>query len=236
MFQLSEARALLSAVNLRAEMHGEERAPAADLHFKLSMPVAALAQLDPKLPAAFYMRSDEPADLATDPNALTAFKFGTHFDSIPWILAKPATVNATVHFGVSGWQDVVLPDAKLDKIAIEFLQQGVVRVSFKVSGYPTQDEKGRLSEWIQKEMCISVEPVTEAQGDLLDQQNGKGKGDKEKDTPPTAPANVAKPQAQPADGKWPFPGDKKRRPPTSREAKAAAEAAFAGGDGGVQVD
>lgn len=228
MLHLSEKNALLTSVNPRSEIHGDEKKPAVDLHFSIDTTVDMLGGLSPMLPAALFQRDDAPVvDLATDREALSKYKFANRIEALSWKLPKPARCRVVVHFGVSGAQDIVLGEALVDKIRIEPHDGGTVSIGFRVqTTEPTTEQKGRLCEWIQQAVDLTVEPLAEVeQGDMV--------GDK-------GPKGEAKPQAAPKDGVWPFPGGKGDKPkkPTAAEKKAAreqAEAAFAkqfeGGEG-----
>ena len=220
MLHLNEKNALLSNVNPRSEIHGDEKKPAMDLFFNIDGSVDMLGGLSPMLPAALFQRDDAPVvDLATDRDALSKYKFANRIEALSWKLPKPARCRVVVHFGVSGQQDIVLGEALVDKIRIEPHDGGTVSIGFRVqTTEPTAEQKGRLCEWIQQAVDITVEPLAEPEQD--DMVGDKG------------PKGEAKPQAAPKDGVWPFPGGKGDKPKkqTTAEKKAAreqAEAAFA---------
>jgi hypothetical protein len=208
MLHLSEKNALLTSVNPRSEIHGDEKKPAVDLHFSIDTTVDMLGGLSPMLPASLFQRDDAPVvDLATDREALSKYKFANRIEAVSWKLPKPARCRVVVHFGVSGQQDIVLGEALVDKIRIEPHDGGTVTIGFRVqTTEPTAEQKGRLCEWIQQAVDITVEPLPEpAQEDMVGDDKPKGTA------APTPPAEKS---------------DKPKKP-TAAEKKAAREAAEA---------
>lgn len=219
MLHLSEKNALLTSVNPRSEIHGDEKKPAVDLHFSIDTTVDMLGGLSPMLPAALFQRDDAPVvDLATDRDALSKYKFANRIEALSWKLPKPARCRVVVHFGISGQQDIVLGEALVDKVRIEPHDGGTVSIGFRVqTTEPTAEQKGRLCEWIQQAVDITVEPLPEpAQGDMV--------GDE-------------KPKSEPAKAAEAPKSDKPKKPTAAekRAAREAAEAAFSkqfeGGEG-----
>lgn len=209
MLHLSEKNALLTSVNPRSEIHGDEKKPAVDLHFSIKGSATLLVGLSAMLPSALYQRDDAPVvDLATDPMSLSKYKFAGSIEALSWKLPKPARCRVVVHFGVSGAQDIVLGEALVDKIRIEPHDGGTVSIGFRVqTTEPTAEQKGRLCEWIQQAVDITVEPLPEPeQGDMVgNEQTQKPETPKAADAPK---------------------GDKPKKP-TAAEKKAAREAAEA---------
>lgn len=210
MLHLNEKNALLTSVNPRSEIHGDEKKPAVDLHFSIDTTVDMLGGLSPMLPAALFQRDDSPVvDLATDREALSKYKFANRIEALSWKLPKPARCRVVVHFGVSGQQDIVLGEALVDKIRVEPHDGGTVSIGFRVqTTEPTAEQKGRLCEWIQQAVDITVEPLPDVeQGDMV--------GDE-------------KPKSEPAKAAEPPKGDKPKKATAAekKEAREKAEAAF----------
>jgi hypothetical protein len=186
MLHLNEKNALLTSVNPRSEIHGDEKKPAVDLHFSIDGSADMLGALSPLLPSSLYQRDDAPVvDLATDREALSKYKFANRVEALSWKLPKPARCRVVVHFGVSGAQDIVLGEALVDKIRIEPHDGGTVSIGFRVqTSEATAEQKGRLCEWIQQAVDITVEPLPEpAQGDMVGDEKPKSEAPKAADAP-----------------------------------------------------
>jgi hypothetical protein len=54
MLTLEKQKAKLTSLNLRAEVHGDERVPAADIRFSFDAPNELLSEFDPALKSSFY--------------------------------------------------------------------------------------------------------------------------------------------------------------------------------------
>lgn len=60
MLTLEKQKAKLTSLNLRAEVHGDEKVPAADIRFSFDAPNELLSEFDPALKSSFYRKPDAP--------------------------------------------------------------------------------------------------------------------------------------------------------------------------------
>lgn len=78
MLQLERQKAKLTNLNPRAEKHGEEHIPAADLHFAFDAPNDVLSEFDPALKSSLYRKPDgngEQQELIDHPGYLPKLRF-----------------------------------------------------------------------------------------------------------------------------------------------------------------
>jgi hypothetical protein len=161
MFSLNEAKAKLSSLNLRAELHGEDKHPAADLGIEASVSNDILSELHPSLKSAFFKKADEAqGELIEDPSHLTALKFPNIGQPLKWDQEFQG-YETIVHFGIGGPSDVVLRDCKVDSFKIECKEGGTVGIKFRIQAHPSQEQVGKLYELIQSEIDLTLLPPEE---------------------------------------------------------------------------
>lgn len=158
MLELTRITALLANVNLRTELHGEDREPAADLKFEARVGNDILAHFHPSLKGAFYVRGTD-GDLADQgmPDALLVRRFGDQLGPLKWAM-EIVGCTLTVHYGVSERSHVVLPEATADSFSIEMQEGGQVDITFRVRTHPDAKQVAILYEAQQQKVEISLEP------------------------------------------------------------------------------
>lgn len=170
MLALNNQTAKLANLNIRAELHGDTTKVATDLKFEIKVPNTMLDEFDPALLSALYRAPDESDSQGelpvNDPNYLPKLKF-PQMGAIKWDW-KGAGYAVTVHYGVSGKQDVLMLQSEVDGFRFDCQDGGTVAISFRVAAHPQPEEIGLLSELIQSEVSITLEPPSAE--DLLKQQ------------------------------------------------------------------
>ncbi len=157
MFSLSKQKAKLTSVNPRAELHGNDTNLAADLKFEIKVSNDVLSEFDASLKSALYKTADSgQGDLIQEPGHLPALKF-PQMGPIAWG-KEFAGYEVTVHYGVSGKDDIVLADCEIDQFRFECNDGGTVGVKFRVICHPDLNDMGRLCELIQREVDITLTP------------------------------------------------------------------------------
>lgn len=161
MFSLKEQNAKLSNLNLRAELHGEEHKIACDLQFEIKVSNDVLSEFDASLKSAIYRAADAgdaPIDdmFKDQPGYLPKIKFPL-MSPFKWGYEN-AGYAVTVHLGVSGKADILMILCKVDKFRFDCQDGGTVIVCFRVIAHPEPDDIGRLSEMIQQELSITLQP------------------------------------------------------------------------------
>lgn len=159
MFSLSEQKAKLANLNIRAEIHGEDFHTAVDLKFEMKVSNDVLSEFHPDLKSSLYKKADENSgqpELIEDPGHLPSLKFPL-LAPIKWNY-EGAGYAAVLHYGVSGKDNIVMIDTEIDSFKFDCQDGGTVAVSFRVIAHPDAVSVGRLSEMIQTEVSLSLEP------------------------------------------------------------------------------
>lgn len=170
MLELTRITALLANVNLRTELHGEDREPAADLKFEARVGNDILAHFHPSLKSAFYVRGTD-GDLADQgmPDALLVRRFGDQLGPLKWAM-EIVGCTLTVHHGISEKSHVVLPGATADSFVIEAQEGGQVDITFRVRAHPDAKQVAVLYESQQRHVEISLEPPSEDQAEFGEEE------------------------------------------------------------------
>lgn len=161
-FALTEQTAFLDDANFRAEKHGGggDTRTAVDLAVTATLSNDVLSQFDPHLLASFYRLPAEGDDMLAEQEAeagrLSKLKFPKLGATLSWDLEIEGC-EVVIPFGTS---NVLLDSAKVDKFRFELMEGGSVKVKFRVQGHPGKlnHDADRLTELIQQEITISVEP------------------------------------------------------------------------------
>lgn len=161
MFEL-DTQVKLANVNPRAELHGDDPKPAFDLKIEATVPSEALIAFHPELRQMFYKKDENP-DLVDqiNPEALTVLRF-PKMGAIKWDW-EATGYSATVGYGIGGASDIELHDVKIDHFKIEPMNGGSVLVTFRIIAHPETDDIGKLCEFIQRDIDLTLtapEPTT----------------------------------------------------------------------------
>lgn len=161
MLSLSNQKAKLANLNLRAELHGEEKETAADLTIEATVSNDTLSEFHPSLKSAFYQKADEAqGELIADPGHLPATKFPNLGMPLKWEQSLEG-YQVTVHFGIGGPSDVVLDDCKVDTFRFDCKEGGSVGIKFRVQAHPSAEQIGKLSGLIQNDIELTLLPPEE---------------------------------------------------------------------------
>jgi hypothetical protein len=165
-FTLVRERCLLVNLNIRTEMHGDERQRAVDLAFEFSGANNLLSKLHPDLRAAFYKPQDTQDMLTADHMPVARFPL---LGPISWDLEIPRT-RLQLH-GETPADDVVLGGGKTNQFKLEMMDGGTVKWKFRVQ-FPNPDDQAiaGLSHFLNDTVPVSLEcrDVEEA-GDNFEQ-------------------------------------------------------------------
>ena len=170
MLSLDRITATLANVNLRTELHGEDREPAADLKFESRIGNDVLAHFHPSLKSALYVRGAD-GDLADQgmPDALLVRRFGDALGPLKWAM-EIVGCTLTVHHGISERSDVVLPDATADSFVLEVQEGGQVDITFRVRAHPVARQVAVLYEQQRESVEISLEPPSADEAEMYDEE------------------------------------------------------------------
>ena len=164
MLTLEKQKAKLASLNLRTELHGDERVPAADLKFSFDAPNELLSEFDPALKSSFYRKpdaQDAQAEMLDTPGYLPKLRF-PRIPSIKWD-AEMTGAELVVHYGTGGRSDIVLA-CDVDGFAFELKDGGTVSASFRAKAKPDDKQVAKLYGLIQAEVDISLRSA-EAEGE-----------------------------------------------------------------------
>lgn len=190
MFELATTQVKLANVNPRAELHGEDPKPAFDLKIEATLPNSVLYQFNPELVGLLYKKDENPdlVDQVSESDAFTALRF-PKMGAIKWDW-EGTGYDVTVGYGIGGASDIHLGDCKVDHFKFEPMNGGSVLITFRVIAHPETADVGKLCEFIQQNIEITVMPPEPATlGELF------AGGEQEKPVE-AAPAKKSKKQKQ----------------------------------------
>lgn len=158
MFELTNQQVRLANVNLRAELHGEDPKPAADLKIEAKLSNDALAQFHPTLKHFLYSKDEEQPDLvsAQDNERVTRLRM-PKLGPLKWD-TELVGARVVVHHGVNGKGDIDLEGCNVNSFTLTAEEGGTVAISFRAQAHPDEKQIGKLSTLIGKDVEISVEP------------------------------------------------------------------------------
>lgn len=156
MLELNDQKARLANINLRDEKHGDENHAAADLRFDFSTLNDFLSELDPSLKSALYRKDESQKDMLDLPGHLTKLRLENLKSPISWQFEG---VGYTLHIpvGISGKENIVIPDCKVNKLKISPLDGGSVIISIRVQCSPTPAQFGQLSALLATDVDLTLE-------------------------------------------------------------------------------
>ena len=168
--ELTRVNGLLSSVNPRSEIHGDEKTPAGDLKIKVNLSNDCLAMFHPTLKAMLY-HYDKTADADLVDEAMqheTGYAPHLRFAEIPSIAWKSEMVGVKVivHTGIDEKSSIVLDPCNVNNILIEPQQGGTVQVTFRVQTHPDEKSFGRLCSLVGTDIVITIEPPISTQEEL----------------------------------------------------------------------
>lgn len=167
LFQLVKERCLLGNLNIRTEMHGEDREAAVDLKFSFSGANNLLAKLHPGLRAAFY-RPNETRDLV-NPDHMPHLVFPL-LGPLSYDMEIPRT-KLRVHDAEDAAHDVVMGGGKTNKFKLTMKEGGTVEFEFRCQfSKPDEDAVAKLMRVLNQVVPISLECADEEEkGDHFEQ-------------------------------------------------------------------
>lgn len=157
MFDLDKQQVKLASVNARAELHGDDTTPAFDLKIEATLPSEKLIHFSPELRQFFYKKDEDP-DLVDQVNGetLSALRF-PKMGAVKWD-AEYTGYSAVVGYGIGGKSDIQLGDVKVDHFRFEPLNGGSVLITFRVIAHPETADVGKLCEFIQQNIDLTLTP------------------------------------------------------------------------------
>lgn len=164
--EFMQTRMKLAHVNVRSEMHGEERECASDLRFDATVTNDVLSLLDPTLKSSLYHFDGAKADVAdegkkAEPGFLPHLRFPKLSASggLSW---EDEMTGANIAITIPGAKSAIaLEDVKVNKLRIYPKDGGTVGLSFRVQCHPDEKVFGKLATLVQTDVEVSLSPATE---------------------------------------------------------------------------
>jgi hypothetical protein len=161
MFSLKNAKAKLSNVNLRSELHGDKHVLATDLTIEATLSNDVLSEFHPSLKSAMYEKADDAqGELLNEPGRLTALRFANLGQPLKWN-AELKGYETVVHYGIGDESDIHMIECEVDSFKFECKDGGSVGIKFRVIAHPSEEQVGKLSGMIQSEINMSLTPPEE---------------------------------------------------------------------------
>lgn len=166
-FSLVKERLLLVNLNLRTEMHGDQRESAIDIAFEFDSANNLLFKLHPDLRAIFY-RADATKDAVT-PDHMPHLRLPL-LGPVSWDVEIPRT-RLRVHDVDDESHDVLLGGGRTNKFKLTMKEGGTVNWKFRVQfSKPDEDMVARLMRVLNQKVPVSLECVDEEEkGDNFEQ-------------------------------------------------------------------
>ena len=168
-FEIDKTVATLVNLNLRAELHGEDKKTAADLKIRVDLTNDSLAMFAPTLKdALFFFDKGADHDLIDQAEKHDKnYKPHLRFDMLPSIKWADETVGAelTIYRGISDESNIKLELCTIDGFVIEPKMGGTCTITMRVQAHPDEQQVGHLAMMIGTKIEISIE-VPEYQAEL----------------------------------------------------------------------
>lgn len=174
MFEIHRKAAKLVSVNLRAEKHGEDTQPAADIKLQANLEASALDAFDPSLRGWLFGKDadagNDLADQAHDAPNLRQPRIAPQYDWVP----RYAGYELTIHdLGISqAGGELRIGACEFNKIRFAPQEGGTVIVSWRLQFHPTEAQAGKLSTLIQETVDVSL-LAPEGAGEVDDDADGE---------------------------------------------------------------
>jgi hypothetical protein len=169
-FSLKETECRIMNVNSRAETHGDQRKPAADVKLKCMLPNAELKQFDKALVDLFYEKATKGQ---ADMHSATQLRYPQLKTPIGW---EDEVIGGelTVHRGISSKSNIEIKGCIINGFTIEPIEGGSIGVIFTAKFHPeSEDQIGKLCMLNGQDVIVSVVSPTqreqEKQRSLLDE-------------------------------------------------------------------
>lgn len=157
-FKLVKERCLLSNLNVRTEMHGDEREPACDLNFEFSSANNLLAKLHPELRDSFYMANATRDMLDADSKPHLRYPM---LGPVTYELEIPRTL-LRIHDSKDPDHDVILGGGKTNKFKLTMKEGGTVVWHFRCQfSNPDEESIAKLMRVLNQTVPVSLECADE---------------------------------------------------------------------------
>jgi len=169
MFDLRQATATVRNLNLRAEKHGDDDLPAADLKIDTKQPNGILSEFGSQLRDAFYWRAPtaegdqvglDGVDEVSDRPNLRCPEVAGPFD----LTYEGAGYTIVIDHGLGGKKsDIEIDDCKVNHLKFEPHEGGTVTLTMRIQFAIDEKLSGKLAMLLGREIKIDVISPSEAE-------------------------------------------------------------------------
>lgn len=160
-FQFFRVKAKLASVNVRQELHGEDRVLALDIGVEFDQGNYSLDKLDPALlPSLFWAneadRKQADLDGVEPASILPNLRFASLAQPLKW--DEEFSEGAfTIHHGDDPWHDVRLADVDIGKIRFTVKEGGTVQWAVRIQCHPDEADVARVCAFLQSEVTVTID-------------------------------------------------------------------------------
>ncbi|GAA7772096.1 hypothetical protein RN01_29320 [Cupriavidus sp. SHE] len=156
MLELDTDLVKINHVNPRNEKHGEDSVLAVDLKLQARLSNDVLSLFSSTLKSAFYHKDEAvQGDLVTDAGYLPNLK-NPALGTVKWD-GSWEHQRLVIHNGVKAEFDIVLDEAKVNKLSFDFQEGGTVFVNFRVQAHPDESTAAKLLALLGQEVHMSLD-------------------------------------------------------------------------------
>lgn len=158
--EFKDRKMLLANVNVRSEVHGEDREPAGDLKFECDVENAMLDSFHPDLKGLlYYFDASRERDLADQGKTGVGFVPDLRLPHLEVPLKwDEEMLGAKCRVRVPGAKsDVGLDPVRVNNWTIEPREGGTCSITFRVQGHPDEKTFGKLATLVQQEVEVTLE-------------------------------------------------------------------------------
>ncbi len=168
MFDLTNAIAHIRSVNLRAEKHGNEEVPCADLKIETKQPNTLLSEFGPQLRDALYWRAPttdgdqgklDGVDEVSDKPNLRCPEIDTTFA----LKYEGVGYHIAIDHGIGGKSVIKIEDVDVNALKFEAHEGGTITLILRAQFAIDDKLAGKLAMLIGREVTITVTPPAESE-------------------------------------------------------------------------
>ena len=153
---------MLAHLNVRSEVHGEDREPAGDIKLEGDVSNEELLHFHPALKSLLYYHDEgRPRDLVGQAEGVEAgYAPDLRMPNlVPPLKFSDEMMGASVSIRVPGEKLAVeLAPVKVNAFAIEPREGGTISLSMRIQANPSDKEFGRLAVLVQTEVEVDLTP------------------------------------------------------------------------------
>ncbi|CAG9173216.1 hypothetical protein CURE108131_20830 [Cupriavidus respiraculi] len=162
MLELDTELVKINHINTRNEKHGDDNVLGVDLKLQARLSNDVLSLFAPSLKFSLYHKDESvQGDLVTDAGYVPNLKFPS-LGVLKWD-GDWEHQRLAIHNGVRAADDIVLSDARINKLQFDLQEGGTVFVNFRVQAHPDEKTTARLLSLLGQEVHMSLTAEEPAQ-------------------------------------------------------------------------